>query len=384
MITSREKHFDALVIGGGFYGCAVALFMMREMGLRRVGLVEREACLMQRASYRNQARVHNGYHYPRSFTTGFRSRISLPKFIENWSDAMYRDFSHVYAVARHDSRVTAGQFRHFCKEIGAKLEPLADSIRTIFEPRLIQDAFLVEEPAFDAKILCDLIQRELHQAGVEVMCGLEVQSIDHLASGDLLLCASVGNIQEKLQGRYVFNCTYSQISRVGDIPRYSNKLRHEIAELALVQVPGKFQSLGLTIVDGPFFSLMPFPSRGLHTLSHVRYTPHRSFLDITGEDPYEQLESYPKHSQFERMVRDAKRYVPALVDLRHVESLFEVKTVLVKNERDDGRPILLERHPRLARMYSIMGGKIDNIYEVLETLRLALPQEQVNTAYKNH
>ena len=26
---------------------------------------------------------------------------------------------------------------------------------------------------------------------------------------------------------------------------------------------------------GPFFSAMPFPARGLHTLSHVRYTPQK-------------------------------------------------------------------------------------------------------------
>jgi len=384
MSAACEMHFDALVIGGGFYGCAVALFMKREMGLPRVALVERESHLMRRASYQNQARVHNGYHYPRSFTTGFRSRISLPKFIKNWPDAIYRDFSHIYAVARHDSRVTAGQFRHFCREIGANLEPLADNMKAIFEPRLIQDAFLVEEPAFDATILCELTQRELHHAGVEILCGLEVQTIDLLASGYLQTCASIGSIQEKLHSRYVFNCTYSQLSRVGDVPRYSHRLRHEIAELALVEVPEKFQSLGITIVDGPFFSLMPFPSRGLHTLSHVRYTPHRSFLDISGEDPYEQLDLHPKHSQFERMVRDARRYIPGLADLHYVDSLFEVKTVLVKNERDDGRPILLERHPRLVGMYSIMGGKIDNIYEVLETLRYTLAEEKVNIPCKSH
>jgi hypothetical protein len=48
--------------------------------------------------------------------------------------------------------------------------------------------------------------------------------------------------------------------------------------------------------------------------------------------------------------------------------LFEVKTVLVKNEGDDGRPILFERHLELPGCYSILGGKIDNIYDVIETL----------------
>lgn len=51
-----------------------------------------------------------------------------------------------------------------------------------------------------------------------------------------------------------------------------------------------------------------------------------------------------------------------------MDSLFEVKTILVKNEGDDRRSILFERHENLAGCYSILGGKIDNIYDVLEKL----------------
>ncbi len=68
------------------------------------------------------------------------------------------------------------------------------------------------------------------------------------------------------------------------------------------------------------------------------------------------------------MIRDAARYLPAITDARQVGSLFEVKTVLVKNEGDDGRPILFERHPGMHGCYSVLGGKIDNIYDVLEKL----------------
>ena len=68
------------------------------------------------------------------------------------------------------------------------------------------------------------------------------------------------------------------------------------------------------------------------------------------------------------MVRDVGRYMPAVLKAKHVDSLCEVKTVLVKNEGDDGRPILFERHQNLPGCYSVLGGKIDNIYDVLETL----------------
>ncbi len=49
--------------------------------------------------------------------------------------------------------------------------------------------------------------------------------------------------------------------------------------MALMKMPPALNELGITVMDGPFFSLMPFPARSLHTLSHVRYTPHFSWQD---------------------------------------------------------------------------------------------------------
>jgi hypothetical protein len=113
---------------------------------------------------------------------------------------------------------------------------------------------------------------------------------------------------------------------------------------------------------------MPFPARGLHTLSHVRYTPHLHWSDTKGIDPYQRLTDYKKATRVDRMVRDVGRYMPAVLEAKYVESLLEVKTILVKNEGDDGRPILFEKHSELPGCYSVLGGKIDNIYDVLEKL----------------
>ncbi|WP_431274094.1 FAD-dependent oxidoreductase [Variovorax ureilyticus] len=78
--------FDAIVIGGGFYGATIAIYLTEHRGLKRVALIERESGLMRRASHNNQARVHNGYHYPRSFITAFRSRVNLPRFVRDWPE----------------------------------------------------------------------------------------------------------------------------------------------------------------------------------------------------------------------------------------------------------------------------------------------------------
>jgi glycine/D-amino acid oxidase-like deaminating enzyme len=173
-----------------------------------------------------------------------------------------------------------------------------------------------------------------------------------------------------IRAQCVFNCTYSQINRLltqsGLEPL---PVKHEITELALIAPPPALRNLGVTLMDGPFFSTMPFPAENLHSLSHVRYTPHESWVEPAAmRDPHAYLEARPPQSNCMYMIRDAKRYLPAIGEAKHVRSLFTVKTVLVQNEVDDGRPILLRWHPDLGNMATIMGGKIDNIYDVLAAL----------------
>src|SRR5689334_21015403 len=109
--------FDALFVGGGFFGCALALHLRKERGWR-VLVVEREAELLTRASYNNQARVHNGYHYPRSLLTALRCRVNYPRFLADYAAAVSEPREKYYGVGTGASKVTAAQFRIFCERVG--------------------------------------------------------------------------------------------------------------------------------------------------------------------------------------------------------------------------------------------------------------------------
>ena len=110
----------AVVIGGGFFGCATAIHLAQRGW--SVDVLEQGAELMQRASYVNQARLHNGYHYPRSFQTAIRSRANMPQFCEVYPEAVFTEFRPLYAIARYDSKVSVRGFVHFCKASGIPLQ----------------------------------------------------------------------------------------------------------------------------------------------------------------------------------------------------------------------------------------------------------------------
>ncbi|AXS40727.1 FAD-dependent oxidoreductase [Breoghania sp. L-A4] len=60
--ASEVSKVDAVVIGGGIFGCLSAIELSK-LGLS-VKLLERESSLMQGATLNNQNRLHLGYHYP--------------------------------------------------------------------------------------------------------------------------------------------------------------------------------------------------------------------------------------------------------------------------------------------------------------------------------
>lgn len=64
------------------------------------------------------------------------------------------------------------------------------------------------------------------------------------------------------------------------------------------------------------------------------------------------------------MVADASRYMPALRGTNQKDSLWTVKTLLPLSEIDDGRPILFQRDTKIPSVIHVMGGKIDNIFDV--------------------
>lgn len=358
---------NVVVVGGGFFGCSIAL-MLKQRGMQPL-VVEAEEELLMRASRVNQARVHGGYHYPRSLMTAYRSRHNYHRFRSVYKEAIVDTFTKVYGVGRRFSKVTANQFEIFMKRIGAPLKPAPERISQLFDPNLTEAVWIAEECAFDCSLLRKRCQNDLDKAGILVRLGTRVVSAVKYADGSALVSLSDGT---EWPVKLVINATYSGLnlltsgSGLDTIP-----LKQELAEMALVKLPPSLEGLSVTMMCGPFFSFMPYPSRGLTTLSHVRYTPHLQWFEKPGEivaDPYSRFHSLKKESHFIYMVSDASRFIPELRKAQYCDSIWEVKTLLPQTEVDDGRPILFRRDPGFPAVIHVMGGKIDNIFDVEDEL----------------
>ena len=365
-----SKNNRTVIIGGGFYGLRIALYLYEELGQRDIYILEKETQPMNRAAYINQALVHNGYHYPRSILTGYRSKVNFPRFTAEYPDAIVSSFDKYYGIAKHLSKVSAYQFRRFSEKIGAEIEPAPTHIQSMFDPNLTEAVYKVKEYAFNSRNLRDDLLKKIEKyPSIKLCTGEMVEKIIDDAGVTVLT-----NIR-KIDAKFVLNCTYASINTIHRASQLALvKLKHEITEMCLVKMPKDLENFSITMMDGPFFSIMPFPSKNLFTLSHVRYTPHESWEDNENtedsrKNAHDYLEKLDFQSNYKQMYNDVVRFIPALEQMQFVESLVEVKTVLMKSEEDDSRPILYRNDFGIQNYVCIMGGKLDNIYDVFDELK---------------
>ncbi len=352
---------DVVIVGGGFYGLCLGLFW-RSVA-RRVVVLEAASQPMTRASFVNQARIHSGFHYPRSFVTARRSLALYPRFLADFPQAVRDDFRMLYAIARVGSKVTPERFAKMFAAMGAPIEPARPGEAALFDPARIAAVFHCREHAFDADALRATLVARIARAGVGLRLGATVTAITPRGPGRPVEVALAG--QGRIAAPVVINATYGQFACAGTQGRVA--LKSERAEVALIRPPAILSGLGVTVMDGPFFSIMPFPARDAYSLTHVRYTPQRAWIagdagagGTTG--------AVAPHSRWLHMARDAARYLPGLGTPDWIGSLYETKTVLLRNEGDDGRPILLDRDPEHPGLITVLGGKLDNIYDLFDAL----------------
>jgi hypothetical protein len=328
--------------------------MLAEKGYE-VKIFERNSKAMGEASLYNQARIHGGYHYPRSIQTGARSRLSYSRFTEQFSSAVRRTDKSVYAIA-NGSRISSQKFQQFCKIINAPLQNLTKIEMRIFQNNLIEKAFIVEEDFFDSREILRMLLNEVKRLGIDISFTQSVTSVvknklNSRARFTITLQSGETEVFDK-----VVITTYGMFDPDGK-PVEGN-LTFEVCELVELNLENPFPNTAITIMDGPFWSLTPWPAFSSSVLTHVRLTPHARF------DSAREAESYVKVAQTrcrsKDILADASRYVPLLRESSLAGSHFVVKTILKSRDKDDARPIVAYIKNEICY---VIGGKIDNVYD---------------------
>lgn len=370
------KKFDKIIIGAGLYGLYSALFCAKKK--EQVLVLECDPTPFRRATYINQARVHQGYPYPRSVSTAMKSAGYFARFNQDFSFCINRCFEQIYATSSTYSWSNGEQFKKFCRVADIPCEELHPE--RFFKPGMCDGAFLTREYTYDATILKNYYIEKLKEyKNVHILYCQDITNIE--LNTDEYIIKTTDDVYST---PFVLNATYAGTNQILDMIGYEKfKIKYELCEIILCDVNDKLKDIGFTVMDGPFFSIMPFGATGHHSLTSVTFTPHTTSYDLLPTFSCQNESNgfcTPEHlgncndckakpdSAFPYMANLARKYMKEEYQFTYLNSLFSMKPILMSSEIDDSRPTVIRIYSKNPTFVGVLSGKINTVYDLDEVL----------------
>ena len=377
------KKIDKIIIGAGLYGLYAAEYSSSKG--EEVLVLEYDREPFSRATYINQARVHMGYHYPRSLTTAIKSAGYFKRFVDDFGFCIHDKFEQIYATSDKFSWTNAKQFIDFCKAADIRCDEVAPG--RYFKKGMCDGAFLTEEYTYDAKILGAYYLDKLEKkTNVTILYGARIEKI---IKGNSFFVVRMEDGTE-YEAPFVLNATYASVNqilnKIEGIPTEKFNIKYELCEIILCEPSDMLRNIGFTVMDGPFFSIMPFGKTGLHSLTSVTFTPHvTSYEELPRFSCQEGLENgefsctsrnlgncsicpHKPETAWRYMSHLADKYMREEYKYTYKESLYSMKPILKSSEVDDSRPTAIRVLSEGPTFISVLSGKINTVYDLDEYL----------------
>ena len=389
----KEQKTDCIIIGAGIFGLYAASLLVKRG--RSVAIIDKSIRPFSRASAINQARVHNGYHYPRSYETAVKVADYYNKFVRDFDFAINNSFEQVYAIASKGSKASAKAFVDFCKKVNIPLKEV--NLDLYFNRGSVEAAFLTQECSFDFAKIRDFLLDKINTSA-SYYYGTSIKAVE---KGNPSYTITLDN-GTRLSAPLVINASYAGINEVIDkFDQQFFDLKYELCEMTFCEVPKEFKNLGITVMDGDFFSIMPFGSSNFHILTSVGHTPHDvSYDKIPNFKNNAEQSTCEMHgvnkcivcsqnlkSAWNEMYKLSQSFLKPNFRIKYKDSRFEIKAISKTSENDDSRPTIIKKHTTDPTFISVLSGKISTIYD-LERIceqsgRLEIPSIERSAAYPN-
>lgn len=360
-LLPSPRKLRVAIIGGGIFGATAALVLSKRF---KVTLFERHDDIMTEASYGNQYRHHAGFHYPRSAETIRQIQESSRDFEAFYRGAIRRVRSF-YAIAKSGSKTTPEAFRRLCSAHHLRCKR-AYPPPQFLDPESVSVSYKTDEAVYDyAKLRSEMRGRMKRAKNLSLRFGAAVTGARILQGGEKELSFQSGT---PLRFDVLINTTYANYNTVLSWLRIPPRdLEYRFKELALVLIKGE-KPCAVTVMDGPFATLVPTGTKDIYTLGDVPLSVHRksrSFSDAT-------FSAWKQSAALRgpRMLKRCARWFPVLSKARYHSSICVTLPIDISSRASDDRPTSLSLHG--FGCYSVLEGKIITSVTVAKKLLAAL------------
>ena len=343
------------IIGAGWFGCHIALKL--KQANHKIDLFEKTKEIFSNASGNNQNRLHAGYHYPRSKKTIEMSKLCFKKFEKEYGFLSKKIINNIYTIS--DTKNSKMNWKRYLKIIkNSKL-----NYKIIKKNDKLIEGF-------------ENLEQSLKSQEKLILKSKAISFFKKKLNSSIKLNTTIKNIVKKknkffVNGKqydYLIDCSGLQLKN-----KYYKKienLKYEYCAIFLYKRRDTKPHPGLTIMDGPFFTLYPWDEDnnfGLYSVKNSRLLINDNFKNLK-KNVEEKLNISHLKIIKKKVENEFKFYYPEFnKKFKFVKFLTSYRT-LIQNKKDE----------RICHVYnqdkliSVMPSKIDHIFDAYDKVKKCL------------
>lgn len=319
------------IIGGGWVGCHLATKLKDK---HEITIFEKNDFLFNETSFKNQNRLHYGFHYARNNRTRELCKNTFELFINDYGFLVNDVKKNLYCVPKNKSlidfetyKIIFNDYEH--QDTKNSFQNLEGCIQT--NEKHID--FISAQKFFNEQLKNFVNKKTVTKKHIKIL----------QKEYDLVINATNNSVKDTKNHNSFFELTISYLYKKNKITDFD----------------------ALTMVDGEFFSIYPYCDN-IFTVTDVQYTPIKKFKTKQALVDYQnKLTEDDIEKRKEQIEKKIIEYYPQFIDDFSYHSYFLSTKSKILSVSDDRYPIIVQDK----NLINCFTGKIQGIYIIEDMIK---------------
>ncbi len=318
------KNKKILIIGAGIHGAFLCNYLS-EHGYK-ITILEKNSDICAETSAATHNRANRGYHYPRSKKTFDECIKGYDYFKKNYSRFL-KNITSLYCIEKK-SNLNFKKYINFFKKNDLKFKIIKKSKH--INKKNIEGIIKAEEGCYDHDKIKFYLKKKLRKENIKLYLNYNLTKIENKKNNIICFSKKGKKIIDKFD--LIINSTYVYSEQVSNLffpkKKKEKKYKFQVTEIPLVYCKQKIP--GVTVMDGPFTTIMPKVGTKNHYLLYdvVNSIRHISFN-------VNNLKNFKRRTNFSKIYKKIKHYYVIASDLKYIKSFYGFRPIPIVDKNSD-------------------------------------------------